>query len=46
MSIAATICTQAEQNAEWFIRWDPSFGATTNTTPGYMGIAIQGTLFK
>jgi hypothetical protein len=44
--ISATICTQAEQNAEWFIRWDASFGATTNTTPGYMGVSIQGILFK
>jgi hypothetical protein len=46
MSIASSICTQAVQGSEWILRWDASFGATTNTTPGYMGIAIQGTLFK
>jgi hypothetical protein len=44
--LSATIATQAVQGAEWFLRWDPTFGATTNTTPGYMGIAIQGQILK
>jgi hypothetical protein len=46
MSIVGSITTQAVQGAEWFLRWDPTFGATTNTTPGYMGIAIQGHILK
>jgi hypothetical protein len=46
MSIASSICTQAVQGSEWILRWDASFGAITNTTPGYMGVSIQGILFK
>jgi hypothetical protein len=46
MSIASSICTQAVQGSEWLLRWDASFGASVSTTQGYMGIAIQGTLFK
>jgi hypothetical protein len=46
MSIVGSITTQAVQGAEWFLRWDPTFGATTNTTPGYMGVAIQGHILK
>jgi hypothetical protein len=46
MSIVGSITTQAVQGAEWFIRWDASFGATTNTTPGYMGVSMQGHIFK
>jgi hypothetical protein len=30
MSIVGSITTQAVQGAEWFLRWDPTFGATTN----------------
>jgi hypothetical protein len=46
MNIASSICTQAIQGSEWVLRWDASFGASVTTTQGYMGIAIQGTLFK
>jgi hypothetical protein len=46
LSIVGSITTQAVQGAEWFLRWDPSFGATTNTTPGYMGVSMQGHIFK
>jgi hypothetical protein len=46
MSIASSICTQAVQGSEWILQWDASFGATTNTTPGYMGVSIQGILLK
>jgi hypothetical protein len=46
MSITSSICTQAVQGSEWVLRWDASFGASVSTTQGYMGIAIQGTLFK
>jgi hypothetical protein len=47
INIASSICTQAVQGSEWILRWDASFGATNGASqPAYMGIAIQGTLFK
>jgi hypothetical protein len=45
-NIASSICTQAVEGAGWFLRWDPTFGATVSTTQAYMGVEMEGVLYK